>query len=1452
MFNIYISYYNNQNGNLVTKDTLMMTVPISDALGAQITSPTVKCEMGNAESFSFSVEPSSEYYNAFLQMKTYMRVEYDGTMIFYGRVITIDIGVFGSKKITCEGPLAFFNDNFMPGKKESERPKKTVKEYMEEIINDYNDRIKDPRRHFALGEVPGKYSAAITRPQKIEIPTETKKSKKSGAEKTVEKKYTYGTDGWTSTKSALEDLRSHYGGYFRARPVYEYSSNYASNMYTIYLDWMDQYYNSALNTQSIEVGYNIIDCNISTEVDNIFTVLIPMGKKSVKTKTGGTSTDVLYAYENKEMLVKDIVNSYTKEELNNGYHTYEDYANSLDNYGRIVKTVNFDDCTTKTQLRKEAREWIRKNYQGQVTKYSIKAIDMHQIGENTQKILVGDRVKITYPVGAQNSDAPATYKSIYQTCLSITFDLFNPENNQYVFGIPANILTSTYGLGKQSKSVKDTPTTPKSDPSPDDTESEWLDKVKTWLMSHMIFYKGDKPYAEGYDGQYGVSDNAYNDANYFYRAGSLNEHYLYFWTKTGKKFKPGYDPKQEEKLRQSSPYAARQYHDWNVEGYTWSYTRKAFSYPLTKQMLTDSDSIRYIYDTYGINLTNGKVIDAEPPEHLETSDGDKTKLAEIDGQLVTTELITANGTEIHTGDGRTVYSMRDKDGVWHYYYKNKKGEWEETDIETLQIQLINESDRLEALIHKNFAEKYNPKTGKTEFMPHDYQFGIAIEKYGKGKLVVARVDGDVVYIGSEVTQYASMIAQHRTLSICGTVEMRPDKYGIPQVYIVSGGGLRARRGKVDKNGNFTYDENDPNTYTEFGIYDEDTLTAGVITTKINNDNYAFLIGDRVVLGKKQVKDPKTGKMILTDTHVTEVLKEAGVIKGNEDMDGVVFAQKLMVEDFWAETINGAVADIGTIKSDYLETTSLSSELASLDLVSVKSLSATGSVSAMNIFCDNGDIELRSIGGGGYPTWTASAKNHFAREADITYDDSTKEYTLHLYSIAGVEIVPDENSGRTVTFRSYTGGWDAAVEDLELPAGIYSPVDSARSEYNDVNESITFKYPNAFVDGAQETVTYTLRNMLAVGGVNPNFVELYSTKVSESGVPSYSQVARFEHNQWNNGFDQAADYVNLPIPYNASTNDTDKITIQYPIKSGRTQTSVTYVVRSTDNEAYISIQTGAGSQIFNTDYAKVTHGKWNAGFDKAADYVNLPKTYNASTNNTDKITIQYPIKSGRTQTSVTYVLRSTDNEAYISIQTGAGSQIYYTDYAKITHGKYTSGRISGGSAVRGSIHLNVTHANGTTLPYDTDVIAVVYVGDMDANGNMIPPENGETAIASVLWHTPAAPSHSISGSGIMGPFDSVNAFRTAAEITSTNIGPLDMESNKIYGLVVSCGTTSKAYHWRNTHTDPAGEAHNHSALLKCDRMQVQSNGVPRYYFWCDGTDICGLGDSSYAEKTVWWK
>lgn len=422
---IYIKNFK-MGGSVITTSTLLQSVPLTLS-DTNLIEPKVKTEMGKAPSLEFAMDVDHPYYDALMQMKTLMRVTFAGITIFRGRVLTIDVDMMGRKAVHCEGDFAFLMDTPQDGTEEKNRAAISLETYLQQLIDKHNSMCGDDDHKFILGEYPGHYSSGITYEQQI-IPA---------AEQAVQK---FGNSSWNTTMDRFEDVLNTFGGYWQTRYVDESH---------VYLDWLDLYFKPYDESrQRIEVANNLIEFGGSNELDNIFTAVIPIGKQDNKELF---LTDYWYSIAPGHaavnyILVPEIVSLgiFTDAELSKGYHTKEDYANAINNFGMIYKSVTFENADNCDKLFSYATDWIKNNFLGSVTSYDITALDISNIDPETSPLVVGDEVKVVHPAIGERT----------LTIISIDYDLYNPWKTKYKIGSPNNLLNATYGVAKKKSGGK--------------------------------------------------------------------------------------------------------------------------------------------------------------------------------------------------------------------------------------------------------------------------------------------------------------------------------------------------------------------------------------------------------------------------------------------------------------------------------------------------------------------------------------------------------------------------------------------------------------------------------------------------------------------------------------------------------------------------------------------------------------------------------------------------------------------------------------------------------------------------------------------------------------------------------------------------------------------------------------------------------------------------------------
>lgn len=466
MFSAYIKNFK-RNGAIITNEELMFEVP--SANGFPIQRPMVKCSEDSADNFSFTMDMNSPYYDALLPLKTIIRVEYDGDVIFNGRVLSIATStVFHTKNVTCEGFYAYTNDTYYEGKQEKFREKITISSYLDKIIANHNASIGSDKQ-FAKGTVDSK----------LEIPNKQEK---------------YEPTSWSQTSNLLSGLTGDFGGHMRIR-----FQNGAPK-----LDWYKYYANDAGegSRPKVEVLKNILDLSSDDEVDIIFTRIIPIGDTNNDGKTTyidgykyKDKNNVEHTHSGKSISVTKIRDLYKDKDLNDDFHSAEDYSNAETNYGIIYKTIQFGNADTQEKLWNETKKWIKNCFFGLASSFTVKAIDLHIIDPNggDPKILLGECVDVTYYIKKDGSNSPV-WETKKLVCKSLQFDLFNPENNSYTFGIPTDMLENNKNNSSNKRAASEQ-TPPKKTP-PKQGDGMNLTWRGVWQMIGTL---NSDPDYEGYD-----------------------------------------------------------------------------------------------------------------------------------------------------------------------------------------------------------------------------------------------------------------------------------------------------------------------------------------------------------------------------------------------------------------------------------------------------------------------------------------------------------------------------------------------------------------------------------------------------------------------------------------------------------------------------------------------------------------------------------------------------------------------------------------------------------------------------------------------------------------------------------------------------------------------------------------------------------------------------------------
>ena len=309
--------------------------------------PHVKVEMGKAGSCEFTILPTHTLYDKLKRMVTFITVEEidpdinHDIVLFKGRIVELETDLYGQKKVTCEGDLAYLGDSYTPPLA-SKNTVIAVPRYFEEIITQHNGQV-EAAKQFTVGDT----------------------SAFSG----VEDKFS--ESSYQNSSRALEDLIEYHGGYLRTR----------HNGGTTYLDYVKDTATPGRAVPRVEFAKNLVDFTEKVSAEDIFTVLIPLGDKT-DTGEGTDANSVPLTLTPPKLNVDDVIQG----------------ANAISTFGYILRAETFSGVKDAVTLRQRAEAYIRANYNALPEEFTVKAIDLRYLDDAQVPFEVGENITIVVPV----------------------------------------------------------------------------------------------------------------------------------------------------------------------------------------------------------------------------------------------------------------------------------------------------------------------------------------------------------------------------------------------------------------------------------------------------------------------------------------------------------------------------------------------------------------------------------------------------------------------------------------------------------------------------------------------------------------------------------------------------------------------------------------------------------------------------------------------------------------------------------------------------------------------------------------------------------------------------------------------------------------------------------------------------------------------------------------------
>lgn len=370
---------------------------------AQISAGTLKEESGQSTTLSLTIQPTHPLWDSFTRdtvMLPSREVELleveTGIVLFRGRVRAISMEFDGSKKLTCEGAMAYLNDTTV-------RPYKTydtdeiecdinapaeANKLFEWFIEQHNAHVMNACEKFRIGVNAGVNYGKLQR----------------------------GTGTRPATLKEMRDkLEKACGGWLRVR--YDATGSI--------IDWLPDT-GAAEATQRVELGSNLLDLDTQVDGKDIYTAIVPVGKTGKgedehKVNVSAETAYVPFGFAIQGDAVVDMA--------------------AVEKYGLIEKTMSYDLDKPQALADKAVTDLAAGKLDDSI---EVSAFDLHNLNEQTLPIDFLDRVFVkSEPHGIER----------YMICSGRTINLTNPTATQYKLG--AITATLTKGATSSQESAQE-------------------------------------------------------------------------------------------------------------------------------------------------------------------------------------------------------------------------------------------------------------------------------------------------------------------------------------------------------------------------------------------------------------------------------------------------------------------------------------------------------------------------------------------------------------------------------------------------------------------------------------------------------------------------------------------------------------------------------------------------------------------------------------------------------------------------------------------------------------------------------------------------------------------------------------------------------------------------------------------------------------------------------------
>jgi hypothetical protein len=389
-----------------------------------VNNPKCKMAVNTIGELSFSVFANHPLYNNIEKLKSVFEVKQDGIPIFRGRATTDTKDFDNIKAVDVEGAMGYFNDSIV-------HPFAFPDNWQyDEGFNRAMDEGRNIVEYF-LGWLIQKHNSTVVEAQKG-MPYDSKKEFKLG-KVTVSDPNNYISRSSSEYLTTWEILKtklfeSSLGGYLCIR--YEEDGNY--------IDYLADFEDT--NSQVIEYGENLVDLSSEADASEVYTAIIPLGKK-----IGDIDSETWYANHPYQQPTKENSKAEIYESnLSLDYGWLEQSANAtadiaryknvvysksgVEKYGWIYappSETTWEDVSICQNLLNKGVEYLKNTALKLTNTISIKAIDLNYSDDEIAAFKIYQKVKV--------KSTAHDYEGEF-VLSELEIDLQNPQNTNIVLG----------------------------------------------------------------------------------------------------------------------------------------------------------------------------------------------------------------------------------------------------------------------------------------------------------------------------------------------------------------------------------------------------------------------------------------------------------------------------------------------------------------------------------------------------------------------------------------------------------------------------------------------------------------------------------------------------------------------------------------------------------------------------------------------------------------------------------------------------------------------------------------------------------------------------------------------------------------------------------------------------------------------------------------------------------